>query len=418
NPGYRYRDAQEFLKDLEDVGKRKIRVSRRHKNRFVYIIYLFIIVAAVSLIILNPFSTRAPKVETNKTPKQDTHGQASETIEDVKIKPVEPGQKSQQEVTPEEEYLKNIQAVKKYIEKEDFPAAEVALEKARVIKDNEEIKQLSLTITEKKSEYEKKNGESLYNTIKENIDLKKYLEFANQYPQSRFLVDLKENLKKTDGNLPPEKYWQGLLQLNSKGYYESVFGDEISGHRMIYIPAKNIWIDKYEVSNLQFKKYLKDENIKTAAGATSKYIIEADEYPAVASYSEAGKYCRQYGFRLPTAEEWRYIAGKGTYIYPWGNELPDSDGIYRANFDSLEGVVEKDGFSGTAPVKSFAPFSSPFDVVNMAGNVWEWVQGMILKGGGFFSSVEDLAIEKTVSGRENDREGFRCVKDENTDQGI
>lgn len=418
NPGYRYRNAQEFLKDLEDVGKKKIRISRRQKNRFAYIFYSFIAVAAIALIILNPFGARAPKVEKKTTPVQDKNIQSPLIQKEVEQKPVETGQKSQQALTPEEEYQKNIQAVKKYIEKEDFPAAEVALEKARAIKDDPEIKQLSLFIAEKKSEYEKKNGESLYNTIKENIDLKKYLEFASQYPQSRFLVELKDILKKADGNLPPEKYWQGPLQSNSKGYYETVFGDEGSGHRMIYIPAKNIWIDKYEVSNLQFKKYLKEANISKLPGTGSKYIIEGDEYPAAASYNEAEKYCRQYGFRLPTAEEWQYIAGKGTYTYPWGNELPDNAGIYRANFDSLEGALEKDGFSGTAPVKSFAQYSSPFDVVNMAGNVWEWVQGMILKGGGFFSSVEDLAIDKTVSGRENDREGFRCVKDENTDQGI
>ncbi|MCX6583139.1 MAG: bifunctional serine/threonine-protein kinase/formylglycine-generating enzyme family protein [Candidatus Aminicenantes bacterium] len=418
NPAYRYRNAQEFLKDLQDVGKKKRRLSRRQKNRYTYLFYLFVAVVAIALIILNPFGARAPKVETKTTPVQDSNVQVPKIKDEEKAKPAEPGQKPQQ-VTPEEEFAQTIQAVKKNIEKEDFAAAGDALGKARLIKkDNEEIKQLSLLIAEKKQEYELKNGENLCNTTKGNIDLKKYLEFAAQYPQSRFLNDLKDRLKKADGNLPPEKYWQGPLQSNSKGYYEAIFGPEGSGRRMIYIPAKKIWIDKYEVSNLQFKRYLKDENIKAAVGTGSKYILEGDEYPAAVSYNEAEKYCRRYGFRLPTAEEWQYIAGKGTYTYPWGNELPDSGDICRANFDSLEGALEKDGFSGTAPVKSFAQYSSPFDAVNMAGNVWEWVQGIILKGGGFFSSVEDLAIDKTVSGRENDREGFRCVKDENNDRGI
>jgi hypothetical protein len=425
NPAYRYQDAQEFLKDLQDIGKRKIKVFGRQKNRLAYLFYLFIAVAviAITLIILNPFSTgtRPSKDETNTTAKQETHDQAP-GIKDEGTPGKGPGPQQQQnpQITAEQEYQQNIRALQKYLEKEEFAAAEVALEKARAIKDSEEIKQLSLTIAEKKNEYELKNGENIYNTIKGNMALKKYLEFVAQYPQSRFLPDLKERLRKADENLPPEKYWQGPLQLNAKGYYETVFGDVAGGHRMIYIPAKNIWIDKYEVSNLQFNRYVKEANIKTAAGtgAASKYIMEGDEYPAVASYQEAEKYCQHYGFRLPSAEEWQYIAGKGTYTYPWGNELPDSAGIYRANFDSLEGAGEKDGFSGTAPVKTFAQFSSPFDVVNMAGNVWEWVQGMILKGGGFFSSEEDLAIDKTVSGRETDREGFRCVKDENNDQGI
>jgi formylglycine-generating enzyme required for sulfatase activity len=45
----------------------------------------------------------------------------------------------------------------------------------------------------------------------------------------------------------------------------------------------------------------------------------------------------------------------------------------------------------------------------MAGNVWEWVQGNILKGGGFFSSKEDLKIKSYKPGN-SDKEGFRCIK--------
>jgi len=128
-----------------------------------------------------------------------------------------------------------------------------------------------------------------------------------------------------------------------------------------------------------------------------------------------GKYCKQYGFRLPRVDEWEYAAGKDISTYPWGNELPGEKGFWPANFDSLddEGGGERDGFEGTAPVKSFESFVSPFGVVNAAGNVWEWVQGRILKGGSFFSSPNDLMIKNSIAGRSKDTHGFRCVKDEN-----
>ncbi len=182
-----------------------------------------------------------------------------------------------------------------------------------------------------------------------------------------------------------------------------------NGHRMIYIPGKKTWIDKYEVSWAQFGNFLKEAKIPFGPASNDRFICSRGECPAVVTYEEAQKYCRAYGFMLPGAAEWEYAAGKGTSLYPWGNESPDQSGIWRANYDSLEGGVERDGFVGTAPVKSFEKFSSPFGIVNMSGNVWEWVQGNILKGGGFLSAKEDLRILSSKTGN-NDRAGFRCIK--------
>lgn len=318
------------------------------------------------------------------------------------------------ELEADTQYRQLINAINGYIEKHQYDNAGVMLNKAKEIKDTDEIKTLSQLIADKKNEYEKKHGEIVYQAIKDKPDLEQFLRFKEKYPDSLHLEELVDKLKKTDRRLPSEKYWDPLLRKNNKGYYEFTFGKEHISHLMIYIPGKQIWIDKYEVSNRQFRGFLEEEEREIPPQTDSKFFHKGDEYPAVVSYENAEKYCHRYGFRLPRIDEWEYAAGKEICTYPWGNEIPGEKEIWPANFDSLgeDGKKERDTFEGTAPVKSFENFSSPFGVVNMAGNVWEWVQVRILKGGSFLSAGEDLKIRNSITGVGNDTQGFRCVKDE------
>jgi serine/threonine protein kinase len=297
----------------------------------------------------------------------------------------------------DERYQRYLDNVNDLIKNGDYQRADNELKKVRDIKDTDEVKQLSMTIS-KGLDAERKNGDKEYNTIKDNLDLSKYLAFKRKYRDSIYLLDLGNRLKIVDRNLPPEKYWENPIEKNKKGYYELTFGREHNGHHMIFIPEKQIWIDKYEVSWAQFRKFIMDAKIQFPPIEDDKFIRSGDEYPAVIPYEYAQKYCQKYGLRLPRVDEWEYAAGGGRNTYPWGNASPDkpgTNGNWMANFDSLEGTVEKYRFDGTAPVNSFDKFSSPFGVVNMAGNVWEWVRGNILKGGGFFSSIEDLKIKSS-----------------------
>jgi serine/threonine protein kinase len=283
---------------------------------------------------------------------------------------------------------------------------EAAMQKAKQEKETPEVNQQAGQNETKKLENER-NGTPVYDYIKDSMDIKKYLEFKDRYPKSIHLPDLKNRLKAADQVLPPEDYWEKPIKKKQTGYYEYQFGPEQNGHLMIYIPGKNYWIDKYEVSNLQFRNFLK------ALSRKSSTPIGDDGNPAVVEYEEAENYCRKYGFRLPTETEWEYAANAGKNIdYPWGNESPDENSIYRANFNSFDGNVEKDEYNLFAPVKSFENFSSPFGIVSMAGNVEEWVQGKIFKGGGIFSKAGDLEIKKSTAGKSGTKKGFRCLKNE------
>lgn len=109
-----------------------------------------------------------------------------------------------------------------------------------------------------------------------------------------------------------------------------------------------------------------------------------EDYPVTyVSWYDAANFLKWCGLRLPTEAEWEKALRGGLYLdgdaekkkpnpmperrYPWGNESPDEGGIFRCNFDT-----EEDGFAYSAPVGSFARFSSPYGICDLAGNVAEW----------------------------------------------
>ena len=178
--------------------------------------------------------------------------------------------------------------------------------------------------------------------------------------------------------------------------------DEHPQHR-VYLDA--YYIDKYEVTNVQFKEFVeatgyvtdaerkgrsevwnpkegyfslynfkgvnwRSPNAWTLNGRILQYPDKWNYYlmnhPVVqVSWNDARVYCQWVGKRLPTEAEWEKAArGIDGRLWPWGN-------VFNKDF---EGVATHTNIASDylLPVGSFPTGISPYNVYNMAGNVQEW----------------------------------------------
>ncbi len=129
------------------------------------------------------------------------------------------------------------------------------------------------------------------------------------------------------------------------------------------------WMDRTEVTNAQYARCVQDGSCTESHLADDPTYNGADYPVAGIPWQDAADYCVWAGGRLPTEAEWEYAArGTDGRVYPWGNAFDCAGGSFGDDLTECD-----DGYAHTAPVGSFPAGISWSGVLDMAGNVWEWV---------------------------------------------
>lgn len=195
----------------------------------------------------------------------------------------------------------------------------------------------------------------------------------------------------------------------------------------------SFYIDKYPVTNKQFKRFLAETRYHPADDHNFLKDWKDGSYPegwdrkpvTWVSLEDARAYAAWAGKRLPHEWEWQYAAqGRHKNIYPWGNNKEETN---MPAFDSsrvMPPPADADAFPGGA---------GAFGVMDMTGNVWQWTDEYydshtrfaVLKGGSRYRPTTSMwyfpqAHELDKYGKYllmspgMDRSGmigFRCVAD-------
>ena len=199
------------------------------------------------------------------------------------------------------------------------------------------------------------------------------------------------------------------------------YQDETPVHK-VYLD--DFYIDNYEVTVAKYRVYVENTG-KPAPKYFNDPKFNHDGQPVVGvSWQEATDYCSWAGGRLPTESEWEKASrGPDAKIYPWGHRPDDM----KANVRGLN-----DKYRYSAPVGMFPQGKSPYGLMDMSGNVWEWTatwyqpypgndrqselfgkKFKVTKGGSWASNM-DLARSalrgKMLPDRRQNYLGFRCAK--------
>lgn len=163
----------------------------------------------------------------------------------------------------------------------------------------------------------------------------------------------------------------GKFQMGNHIPTEWTGEDELPLHD-VYLDA--FWMDQTEITNAQYQKCVAIKECTpphSTASETRKSYFDNPEFavfPVIqVDWEQASVYCKWAGRRLPTEAEWEKAAkGDTDQIYPWKG---DAVGPSFANYDMDDDWPNAD----TSEAGSILAGASPYQVMELAGNVYEWV---------------------------------------------
>ena len=281
--------------------------------------------------------------------------------------------------------------------------------------------------------------------------------FSHEWqPLTQHLVEIPASPK--TGSAPA-----GMIRIEATDYLFRVEGLEIEGMDDIGVDVQYPWedsprrfhenvihlqpffIDKYPVTNAAFKTFMEASHYHPQDDLNFLKDWKGGTYPegwankpvTWVSLEDARAYAKWAGKRLPDEWEWQYAAqGSDGRKFPWG----DCDWLASAcpgqknSIDTPAPTPDKGRVMMPASdVDAHPQGASPFGVMDMVGNVWQWTdeyeddhtRGAILRGGSHYQPQgsiwyfpqnyrNDQHSKLLLMAPSYDRSGavgFRCVKD-------
>src|SRR5579863_6752759 len=269
---------------------------------------------------------------------------------------------------------------------------------------------------------------------------------------------------------PARETPSGMARVDGGEYLFVVEGIEIEGSNDVGVDVQYPWeisprryhenrmqikpfyIDKYPVTNAGFKKFLeatryhpKDDGNFLKDWKDGTYPQGSANKPVTwVSIEDAREYAKWAGKRLPHEWEWQYAAqGNDGRKFPWGNCDWTIPAVFASPLACPTPASPADAVAPTpdkgramlpaSDVDAHPKGASPFGVIDMVGNVWQWTdeyvdehtRAAILRGGSHYQpqgSVwyfpqahrNDQHGKLLLMAPSYDRSGavgFRCVKD-------
>jgi formylglycine-generating enzyme required for sulfatase activity len=179
--------------------------------------------------------------------------------------------------------------------------------------------------------------------------------------------------------------WQRIgIELIRISAGEFLYGED---KRKVTLPE--YWIARTPVTNTQYKAFVDATGYRPPQHWQVGQIPKGKEnHPVVnVDWTDAGNFSAWAGVRLPTEQEWEKAArGTDGREYPWGAWQPGRSNSAEA------------GIGTTTPVDRFPSGASPYGVLDIAGNVWEWCadwsdssrQYRVLRGGSFDDNAQSV----------------------------